>query len=54
MLQEAGAPDSLVADLLGHVGQGETNGTYGEAATVERMTEWVERLPLASVLGGGR
>ena len=49
-LQEAGAPDSLISDLLGHAGQGQTNGTYGEAATVERMTAWVERLPLASVL----
>ena len=48
-LQEAGAPDSLVSDLLGHVGQGQTNGTYGEAATVGRMADWVERLPLARV-----
>ena len=54
-LQEAGAPDSLISDLLGHAGQGQTNGTYGEAATVERMAEWVERLPLSQVLdpGGG-
>jgi len=50
-LQEVGAPDSLVSDLLGHVGQGETHGTYGEAATVARMSEWVERLPLHRVLG---
>ena len=49
-LQDVGAPDSLVADLLGHAGQGQTNGTYGEAATVERMRVWVERLPLAEVL----
>jgi hypothetical protein len=35
---------------LGHAGQGETNGTYGEAATVVRMSEWVERLPLNEVL----
>jgi integrase len=54
MLQEAGAPDSLVADLLGHAGQGQTNGTYGEAATVRRMSEWIECLPLADVLGRGR
>ena len=54
MLQEAGAPDSLIADLLGHAGQGQTNGTYGEAATPQRMREWVERLPLTRVLGGGR
>jgi hypothetical protein len=33
-----------------HTGQGETNGTYGGAATVERMAEWVERLPLSQVL----
>jgi integrase len=52
MLQEAGAPDSLVSDLLGHAGQGQTNGTYGEVATLGRMREWVERLPLSSVLGG--
>jgi integrase len=50
-LQEAGAPDSLISDLLGHVGQGQTNGTYGEAATVNRMAEWIERLPLQSILG---
>jgi integrase len=49
-LQEAGAPDSLVSDLLGHAGQGQTNGTYGEAATVDRMAEWIERLPLGEVL----
>jgi integrase len=49
-LQEAGAPDSLISDLLGHAGQGQTNGTYGEAATVERMAEWVERLPVDEVL----
>jgi integrase len=49
-LQEAGAPDSLISDLLGHAGQGETNGTYGEAATVERMAEWIERLPLSQIL----
>jgi integrase len=54
MLQETGAPDSLVSDLLGHAGRGETQGTYGEAATAERMSEWVERLPLVSVFGGGR
>jgi integrase len=53
-LQEIGAPDSLISDLLGHAGRGETHGTYGEAATVERMSEWVERLPLASVFGAGR
>ncbi len=51
LLQEAGAPDSLVSDLLGHAGQGQTNGTYGEAATVDRMAEWIERLPLQSILG---
>jgi integrase len=50
-LQEAGAPDSLISDMLGHAGLGMTNGTYGEAATVDRMSEWVERLPLASVFG---
>jgi integrase len=49
-LQEAGAPDSLISDLLGHAGQGQTNGTYGEAATVERMAEWIERLPLSRIL----
>ena len=49
-LQEAGAPDSLISDLLGHAGQGQTAGTYGEAATVERMAEWIERLPLSQVL----
>lgn len=49
-LQEVGAPDSLIADLLGHAGQGETHGTYGGAATTERMSEWVERLPLSSIL----
>jgi integrase len=49
-IQEVGAPDSLISDLLGHAGQGQTNGTYGEAATVERMAEWVERLPLTRVL----
>jgi integrase len=54
LLQEAGAPDSLISDLLGHAGQGQTNGTYGDAATVERMAEWVECLPLARVLNGGR
>jgi len=48
-LQEAGAPDFLISDLLGHVGQGETHGTYGEAATVNRMSEWIERLPLVEV-----
>jgi hypothetical protein len=36
--------------LLGRAGQGETNGTYGEAATVERMAGWIERLPLQSIL----
>jgi integrase len=51
LLQEAEAPDSLVSDLLGHAGQGQTNGTYGEAATVDRMAEWVERIPLQSILG---
>jgi integrase len=50
-LQEAGAPDSLISDLLGHAGSGETNATYGEAATVSRMAEWIERLPIANVLG---
>ncbi len=49
-LQEAGAPDSLISGLLGHAGQGETNGTYGEAARVDRMAEWIERLPLTRVL----
>lgn len=49
-LQDAGAPDSLIADLLGHVSHGQTHGTYGSAATIERMAEWVERLPLAQVL----
>ena len=24
---------------------------YGEAATVDRMAEWIERLPLQSILG---
>jgi integrase len=43
-LQEAGAPDSLISDLLGHAGNGETNATYGEAATASRMAEWIERL----------
>jgi integrase len=50
-LQETGAPDSLISGMLGHAGQGETHGTYGEAATVERMAEWIERLPLQSILG---
>jgi integrase len=50
-LQEVGAPDSLISDLLGHAGQGETHGTYGEAATIERMAEWVERLALSEILG---
>ena len=50
-LQEVGAPDSLIADLLGHVGQGETHCTYGGAATTERMSEWVERLPIGNILG---
>jgi integrase len=49
-LQESGAPDSLIADVLGHAGQGETHDTYGGTATVERMAEWIERLPLAAVL----
>jgi integrase len=49
-LQEAGAPDSLIADVLGHAGQGETHGTYGGTATVERMAEWIERLPLVAAL----
>jgi integrase len=49
-LQEAGAPDSLISDLLGHAGHGETHGTYGEAATVRRMAEWLERLPLSQIL----
>jgi integrase len=49
-LQEAGAPDSLISDLLGHAGHGETHGTYGEAATVGRMAEWIERLPLSQIL----
>ncbi|MBW2233362.1 MAG: tyrosine-type recombinase/integrase [Deltaproteobacteria bacterium] len=49
-LQEVGAPDSLISDLLGHAGQGETHGTYGGAATTERMSEWVERLPLSVIL----
>jgi integrase len=50
LLQEAGAPDSLIAHMLGHAGQGETNGTYGGAATVERMAERVERLPITQIL----
>jgi integrase len=50
LLQEAGAPDSLVADLLGHAGEGQTNGTYGDAASIDRMGIWVERLPLAQVV----
>jgi integrase len=54
MLQEAGAPDSLVADLLGHAGHGQTNGTYGDAATVDRMAEWIERLPLREILNPAR
>jgi integrase len=49
-LQEAGTPDSLISDLLGHAGRGETNGTYGETTTVERMAECVERLPLRKIL----
>jgi len=35
-LQEAGPPDSRISALPGYAGQGQTNGTYGEAATVER------------------
>lgn len=48
-LQEAVAPDPLASDLLGHAGQGQTNGTYGEAATVKRMAEWIERLPQSQI-----
>jgi integrase len=36
-LQEAGAPEFRISDLLGHAGQGVTHGTYGEAAQVKRM-----------------
>ena len=50
-LQEVGAPDSLIANLLRHAGQGETHGTCGGAVTVERMSEWIGRLPLQSILG---
>ena len=53
-LQEAGPPDSRISALPGYAGQGQTNGTYGEAATVGRMAEWIERLPLADVLGRSR
>ena len=50
-LQEAGAPDSVIADVLGHVGSGETHLTYGCAASIEKMTEWIECLPWANVVG---
>jgi integrase len=46
-LQEAGPPDSLISDLLGHAGQGQTNRTYDEAATADRMVEWIERIPIS-------
>ena len=49
--QAVRAPNSLIADMLGHAGQGETHGTYGEAANVERMADWVERLPLRRIVG---
>ena len=41
-IQEAGPPDSLISDLLGHAGPGQTNRTYDEAATVDRMAEWID------------
>ncbi|MHA7838372.1 MAG: tyrosine-type recombinase/integrase [bacterium] len=52
-LQEVGAPDSLIADVLGHTHPGHTHGTYGDATNIETMSEWIERLPLAGILGSG-
>lgn len=43
-LKESEVQDSIVADLLGHVMQGQTFGRYAGGASVERLKEAVEKL----------
>jgi hypothetical protein len=51
MLPAAGPPHSHVAYLLGHPPPAHPTPTSAPPATVERMAEWIERLPLQSILG---
>ena len=50
LLQEAGAPDRLVADVLGHAGRETLNSTYGDGTSLREMRQWTEKLPLREIL----